>query len=375
MATAAEVRATIEREAIGRNARLNTQQIDVLVYRVMAGAETMSNTITALSDLGRAQNPIQTPAGRAAASARGEMAVDPVASAQPAPPTAAGGGNTGAPRPQPTARRNFGQEARLLFPWIPAALLDVFVEAWEEYGDPDLAMGALRQDGRYEQFFPGNRREDGSIIAPESEYLSVMEGYDRRLQSFGLDPGDFQAKKILAFQNGRSPSEVETDIGKVYVGIVTRGDAYRSYYATRYGTGDLSNTALLASALDTSISPIEYERRIRAAQVGGAAKSFGFDIARQEAERLESFGLSDEAARTLYSSAQAELPTLNALSARFDDPEDDLTAEEYANALVLKSPKELEAIGRLYARDRSMWSGGGLFSADRGGAQRGLLGR
>lgn len=271
---------------------------------------------------------------------------------------------------------DYRAEARLLFPWIPEPLLGVFADAWAQYGDPALAMGALRQDPRYEQYFPGNRREDGSLRATEAEYLATMDGYDRRLQMFGLDPGDFQAKKISAFQNGRSPQEVEADIGRVYVGIATRGDEYRSYYAQTYGGGNLSNTALLGSALDPSVSPFEFERRIAASQIGGAAKTFGFDLVRQEAERLQAFGLEDHAAMQLFGKARQELPTLNALATRFADPGDPLTAADYADALVIGSPDELQQLGRLYARNTSQFTAQGAFGpADRSGAQRGLLSR
>lgn len=290
------------------------------------------------------------------------------------PGSGSGGGSSSGGSDEPESR-DFRQEVRLLFPWMPSDLVRVYADAWEEYGDPNLALAAMRQDNRYDRYFPGNRREDGSIIASEGEYLSVMEGYDRRMASFGLNPADFTQKKIQAFQNGRSPDEVEADIGKVYLGIATRGEEYRQYYARKYGTGDISNTALLASALDTSTSPLEFERRIRAAQVGGAAATFGFDIARQEAERLESFGLQDEAARTLYARAKGELPVLQNLVARWNDPDDPLTVEDFADAIVLKDPDELARFGRLFARERSQYSATGVFAADQSGAQRGILSR
>lgn len=271
--------------------------------------------------------------------------------------------------------RDITSEANLLYTYVPPALRQVFIDAWIKHGTAEMAMRVVRSDERYESFFPGNRRPDGSTILDEAKYLSTMEGYDRELSWFGLNPAEFQKQKVQALQNGRSPLEVGTAISKINLGIALKGDSYRDYYAKKYGGGALSNTAILASALDGTRSPYEFERQIQAAQVGGAAGMFGFDIARQEAERLQAYGLDDVAARQLYAKAGAQLPTLNALIDRFNDPDDELTIEEFADAYVLSDPKQLEQVSRLFAQDRSQFSSGGFAAASQSGAQRGLLAR
>lgn len=272
-------------------------------------------------------------------------------------------------------KRNFKKEARLLFPWLPQELVGVFAKSWERYGDTSLAMAEIRQDTRYDQYFPGNRREDGSVIADEAEYLSTMEGYDRRLSMFGLSPADFQAEKIQSLQNGRSPDEMESDLATVQVSVLQQAADVRAAYAAYGYSADISDAAILASRLKGGVSAQEFEQRYRTAQIGGAATSNGFTYGRGQAERLAQLGVDQEGARQLFSQAASELPTLRDLMARHDDPEDDFTLDEYSDAILLRDPEHLQAISRVLTRERSLYSTGGPLSADRAGGITGLRSR
>ena len=108
---------------------------------------------------------------------------------------------------------------------------------------------------------------------------------------------------------------------------------------------------------------------------GGEAKFRGFDLAREEAERLNTFGLDQQAARTLFGQAQSELPKLNDLVARFNDPNDPLTIEDFADAVVLSDADQAQRIGRLYGQQRSLYSEQDLFARSEGGGLSGLLAR
>lgn len=268
----------------------------------------------------------------------------------------------------------FARRARALFPWIPEALLGVFVDAWIEFGDPDMAMAALRQDSRYDTFFAGNRREDGSVRMSEADYLSTVEGYDRRLRSYGVDPADFADRKRGLIEGEVSANEFGRRLDGLYLNVVTQGDQIRQFYAQTTGATGLSDTALFASALDGKISAPEFEKRIRTAQVGGTAAEFGFARSVAEASRLESFGLDAQAARGIYSEAAQNLPTLSALNARFGDPNDPLTIDDYENALVVRDPDELMTLTRLVRQGNVEFSRYGV-ATDQSGAQRGLLAR
>lgn len=270
---------------------------------------------------------------------------------------------------------SFDAQSRLMFPWIPEALRGVFLDAWDRYGDPNLALDVLRQDKRYDEFFPGNRRADGTVRLPEGDFLSTMEGFDRELGFFGLDGKDFVEQKRKAVENGVSPSELAARLGTVYTGVVTQGDQTRAYYAQKYGAGGLSNQAIFASAIDGKTSPLEFQRRITASQIGGNAAQFGFDLNVAEADRLAAFGLTDQASSNLFAQASKELPRLGELQQRFNDPSDPLTIEQYDNALVLNDPKQLDVFQRLYGRQRSLYSPSGGAATDQSGRQTGLLAR
>ena len=274
-------------------------------------------------------------------------------------------------------RGDFATRARLLFPWIPEALLGVFVDAWVEYGDTNLALSAFRADQRYEQFFPGNKRDDGTTYLTEAEYLSNIEGYDRRLRMFGQDPGDLRHRYIDLIQGGTSPDEFEADLAEVQQEVLLQAPSVRATYASYGYSADVSDRAIFASRLAGAggASPQVFEMRFRAAQIGAEATSRGFDYVRGSAERLAAFGVSQDQARSLFAQAQAELPTYNELLSRHNDPEDDLTLEEYEDALVLRDPEHLRSLARVMAAERSLFTPGDLLARDRSGGVTGLVQR
>lgn len=272
------------------------------------------------------------------------------------------------------SRVNLAARTRVLYPWIPDALLSVFVDAWVEFGDPNLAMNALRADKRYEQFFPGNKRDDGTTYLNEAEYLSNVEGYDRRLRMFGQDPADFRQRYAELIQGGSSPDEFEADLAELQQEVLLQAPAVRAEYAAYGYSADVSDRAILASRLagPGGPSPQVYEMRYRAAQIGAEATSRGFSFTRGAAERYAALGVSQDQARSLFAQAQGELPTLNELLARHNDPEDSLTLDEYTNALVLRDPEHLQSIARVMSAEKSLFSPGDLMAQDRAGGVLGL---
>lgn len=277
--------------------------------------------------------------------------------------------------PEQPEPRDFEREARALFPWIPNALLGVFVDAWVEMGDPNLAMAELRADPRYPTYFAGNRRDDGTVRLPEAEYLSNMEAYARDLAGYGVDPADFQEQFVGLIEGDVSPQEFRNDrLAPLYLEVVSNSDQIRAFYAQIVGATSLSDSALFASALDRSTPAHVFEQRLRTAQIGGTRNEFGFGTTTSEAERLESFGLDEQAARSLYAQAAQDLPTLSALSARFGDPNDPLTIDDYEEALVVRNPGELATLTRLVRQGNVEYGGLGV-ATDQTGAQRGLLSR
>jgi hypothetical protein len=274
--------------------------------------------------------------------------------------------------PEKPKARDFANEARLLYPSIPEALREVFVAAWERYGNVELALAEMRRDARYDQFFAGNRRPDGTVVLPEAEYLSTVEGYDRRLRMFDLDPSDFRGRFGELIQGGKSPDEFEADLAEVQTEVILQGPAVRAQYAAYGYSADISDRSIMASRLAPGTSPQVFEQRFRAAQVGAEAVNKGFTYGRSQAERLAQAGVDQEQARQLFGQAASELPTLNELMNRHNDPDDDLTLDEYTDAVVLRDPEHLQAIARVLTRERSQFSGGDLLAKNNDGGVLGL---
>lgn len=272
-------------------------------------------------------------------------------------------------------RASLTARARVIYPWIPEALLPIFIDAWIETGDPNQAMLALRADPRYDEFFPGNRREDGTVRLPESELLSTLEGYDRGLRMFGQDPADFRQRYRELIEGGSSPDEFIADLAEVQQEVLLQAPSVRAFYASAGYSADVSDRAIFASRLNPGTSPQVFETRFRAAQIGAEATDRGFDYVRGGAERLAALGVSQDQARDLFSRAQSELPTLNELTARHNDPEDEFTLAEYEDAIVLRDPEHLQSIARVLSREKSMFTPSDLLDRDQAGRVTGLTQR
>lgn len=269
-------------------------------------------------------------------------------------------------------------QAKAMFPYLPDELIRLYADSWAESGNAQLALMSVRQNRAvYDRYFPGNLRGDGTVRLNEMDFLSTVEGYKRRLASFGVPAdvvlGPDRLKSLI--EGDVSPNEFGDKLNALYVGVITQSDFIREAYARDYGAGDLSDAAIFASALlnDGKTSPIELERRIRSAQVGGEAASYGFSLAKAEAERLSSFGLDQQASRKLFAQAATDLPNLNDLLGRFNDPNDPLTASDYAEAFVVQDPNKLSVLTRLLGRQAASFNTDqGQFVTDQGGQVTGL---
>lgn len=267
---------------------------------------------------------------------------------------------------------DFATQAKLLFPWIPAALLPTFVASWTKYtGNVDLAMADLRRSPAYDTYFPGNRRGDGSTRYGEAEYLSIVEGYDRRLLELGQNPSDYRDRYVGMLESGKAPDEFANDLAAVYTEVLQRAPEVRAYFADKFGNGDFSTAAILGSVLQ-GVSPVEMQQRFRVAQVGGAAAASGFSISAQRADVLADAGLSGDNAREMFAQAAAELPTYRELVARNDDPDDPFTLDDYTDALVLRDPDQLAVLDRALNREKARYTSQDLLSRDQQGGVTGL---
>jgi hypothetical protein len=80
---------------------------------------------------------------------------------------------------------NFKEEVKVLYPFLPDGLVDLFVEKYIDFDkNINLALNAVRADANYDNYFPGNKRADGSVRLSEAEYGSVVDSYKDDLRKF-----------------------------------------------------------------------------------------------------------------------------------------------------------------------------------------------
>ncbi len=250
---------------------------------------------------------------------------------------------------------SFREQVSLLFPFLPADALDAFAESWAEYGDPDLAMAAVRQDRRYDTWFPGNRRPDGTVRLSETEYASTMEGYRRLIVDFGLNPSVFQSKFVELLEGDVSVSELSGRLTAAYEQIATSIPQVKEFYTTAYGI-PMTDEAVFASFIDPDIGEAILSRRISASQIGGEAFRAGFRVDLGYAERLASAGLDAQNARSLFGTAAQQLPTLGRLARRYSDIDQTFDLEEFTEAEVFGEPTQTRRIRRLLAAESSAFT-------------------
>jgi len=235
------------------------------------------------------------------------------------------------------------------------------------------AMESVRGSSAYDRVFAGNRREDGSLRMSEQEYYGYTRAWDRELSLWGLNPDLFRARgKLLeSIQNEISVEELAGRLATTSDAIVNNIDEVREFYAQGYGI-QLSNEAILGMAVDPDLGREVFERRISAAQIGGEAALQGFRRSMQQAEKLARAGLGQREARDLYSQASRAVPALDAMAARYYDPQGGFGIEGYESAQVLGDQRVMQRMERRLAEEQSAFSTQANVRADREGALTGL---
>lgn len=257
--------------------------------------------------------------------------------------------------PRPTVYGSSGEDTEL---WIPlwmrgTALEEIYREAWITYGNTRYALAVVQEHPIYDTIFPGNRREDGSIRLPESEYLSVLEGYEDAFESVGLNPDLFRSGFVAGIEMNLSPDELySTRLLPVWEQVINAGDAIRAEYAELWNL-NLTDAAILASILDPNIGTGVLNRTISQAEISGRAMESGFDISSQFRDVLLESGVNKESATNLFQTAEGLLPILETLRARHTDSEDVFDIEEFAGASIFRDPQESLRMRRILQAERA----------------------
>lgn len=270
--------------------------------------------------------------------------------------------------------RQFGLEQ--LIPEVEGAIRGG--KSWEEFElslyDPATSAGKV-VDQLYGTVLRG-RRENNLAPMSIAQIRSYRDSVRQLFRTSGLPTGFYDqpedADQFLV--NDLSLAELDQRVQDGYLAIAQAPPETLAKLRSYEGVG-LDDGSLAAYFLDKDKAVPAIQRQVARAKLGGTAAQYGQDISRAGAERYLNAGLTTDKARDVFASAREQLPTLNTLLTRFNDPDDELTAEEYADAVVLRDPDQLLTIGRLLARNQAQFSSGAFTATDRSGRQAGLLAR
>jgi len=261
---------------------------------------------------------------------------------------------------------------RTLYPWMTAGLLSTYETSWGEYEDSDLALQEVRLTDEYQAIFRGNYDpESGQVRMTESNYFASKAKFDATLISVGLNPDPFEDEWIRALEGDVSPTEMTGRIESAYERIIEWAPEIRQFYSDTYGI-DMTDAAIVGSVLSPRIGEELISKQMTMAEIGGEAATRGFNIGKDLAEELYNRQLGRSDAAGFFGSAANQLPVLDVLAKRHDDPDDDFDLEEFVTAGIYDDPTQRRRIRRLVAQEGSMFTSGKVARERSTGALTGL---
>lgn len=261
--------------------------------------------------------------------------------------------------------------------WLPNDLIDMYVNEWVKSGQSELAWAVVRTSKPYDQYFPSIRREDGSLRMSEQDYMSHKDAFQRELRQWGLNPELFEGRHSELVAGEVSVQEFRQRIDAKATGVLQNLPEIRQRFGEFYGISDLSDEALIASALDPNIGRAVLQGRITAAQISGEAQRFGFDRGREASERLaQTTGMEDQMrARDFYAGAARVVPRMERFSERYESGRPSFGIEQYEEAGLFGATELQRRMRRLHASEMAMFQQGPSVTMDQGGAFTGLTRR
>lgn len=253
---------------------------------------------------------------------------------------------------------------KALYPWMTEGLLNTYSQSWTQYESGDVALAEVRQTEEYQTIFKGNYdAETGGVRMSESDYFASKAEFDANLIGIGINPDLFEDEWEAALEGEVSPREMNSRIEAAYERIIDSAPAIRDYYAQNFGI-EMTDAAIVASVLKPSLGEQVLNKQISMAEIGGEAALRGYEIASGMAESLFRAGLGRDEAAGLFGAASNQLPILDVLAKRHQDPDDDFDLQEFVTAGIYDDPQQRRRMRRLIAQEGSM------FGSREGGAER-----
>lgn len=240
----------------------------------------------------------------------------------------------------------------------------------------DQVQFDMQDTTSFRERFPAihQMRQQGLNPPSPERYMQVESNVRQIVNRFDLPADEFANRDRITqlLVNRKSPNELNDDLESLSSQILAQSDEIRQFYSTNFGDGDFSDGAILASAFDGTRPPHEFERKIRASRVGGAADEFGFDRGPERAQELTERGVGLEQARELFSNARTQVPQFSTLASRHNDPDDEFDLRDFEQAMVFGDPDQQRRMERLLGQEQAQFSPGASFRADQQGALVGL---
>ena len=235
----------------------------------------------------------------------------------------------------------------------------------------------LRESEPYKKRFSGNaqRISNGLAAIDEATYLATEDKYQALMRNYGL-PSSYWSKDEMGTQKGFtdligndvSAVELEGRLQTAQNRVVNANPEIA--YALKAFYPDINNGEILAYVLDPKNGLDAINRKVTAAEIGGAALSQGLTTSAAGAENLASYGVTKDQAQQGFQTVAQIAPRGSQLASIYgQDPYTQATAEAevFGTADAAEARRRREKLVKLEKGTFSGSSGmaGGALSRDR----------
>ena len=194
--------------------------------------------------------------------------------------------------------------------------------------DPAQLTLALRQTKAYQNRFAANadRIKNGLRALSEAEYVTLEDQYQNVMRNYGL-PASYYTKDNTGKQAGFekfiagdvSASELEDRISIAQKRVIDAApqvkEALKQFYP------DIKDGDILAYTLDPAQGLASIQKKVLAAEIGGAAMGSKLDTTVNRAEELARYGVTAESAKQGYGAIGGGLERGRQLSSIYQQPD------------------------------------------------------
>ena len=186
----------------------------------------------------------------------------------------------------------------------------------------------LRQTDPYKKRFAANaaRVSSGLRALSEAEYINLEDDYQKVMRNYGL-PASYYAKGDLGRQEGFekliagdvSMTELEDRISIAQKRVIDAAPQVTAALKQFYP--DIKNADILAYTLDPAQGLANIQKKVLAAEIGGAAIGAGLGAEVTRAEELARYGVTAESAKQGYAAIGGGLERGRQLASIYQQPD------------------------------------------------------